>query len=152
MKPVLQALVLAEKVYEAKNGSKIIVGTFSRILVRNNLRPKTITDEKGVERPVVTGGQSGSPYAYISLTDVCNNTRLDLQFVSLEHNKVLFMTQLIVQCHDRLASVEFIAPLPPFTVDESGAYAFEIVCEGEVIGSHRLMATVIDEANERDQQ
>ena len=46
----------------------------------------------------------------------------------------------MVKCADRLATVEIILPLPAFGQFklEPGMYAFEVVCEGEVIGSHRL--------------
>src|SRR5947208_45463 len=33
MKPILQALLLADKIYEDKSGKKIIAGTFNRLLV-----------------------------------------------------------------------------------------------------------------------
>ena len=89
----------------------------------------------------------GSPWAYISLTDVCNNTELQLQFVSLSRNVVLFETKLIVQCDNRLATVEVIVALPLLQLPEPGTYSFEVVCEGEVIGSHRVIAKLADDDN-----
>lgn len=147
MKPVLQALVLAEKVYEEKGGKKIIAGTFNKLLFTKGLptakeqKPEELPD--GSTRVVVKGGQLGSPYVYLSLTDVCDGTRLILQFVNLSKNKVLFETEILLKGKDRLATVEIVAPLPPwahFGVSEAGAYAFEVVCDGEIIGSHRVIA------------
>ena len=84
---------------------------------------------------------SGSPWAYISLTDLCEKTEFRLQFVFLAKNVVLFSMGMTVTCTDRLANVELVVPLPPLNVPEPGAYAFEIVCEGEILGSWRVTAT-----------
>jgi hypothetical protein len=83
---------------------------------------------------------SGSPYVYISLTDVFGNPRLALQFVNLSKNVVLFGTDIEVSCDDRLGTVEVVLALPPLSVQEEGTYAFEVVCEGEILGSHRITA------------
>ncbi len=140
MKPVLQALVLAERIYETTSGQKIIAGTFNCIKLRKQQPPEEATDAGGRQVYLVQGGTPGSPYAYISLTDVCDNTKLDLQFVSLTRNKVLFETGMMVNADNRLQTVEIIAALPRLVVPEPGTYAFEIVCEGEIIGSHRIVA------------
>lgn len=136
MKPVLQALVLAEHVYQDKTGKHIIAGTFNAL----QLKEKTPAQTGTGERPMLKGGQPGSPYAYISLTDVCNGTKLTLQFISLTRNHVIFETHIEVECFDRLATVEIVAALPHLSVSEPGVYAFEVVCEEEVIGSHRIVA------------
>lgn len=142
MKPILQALVLAEKVYEDKSGKKIIAGTFNRIR-RKQLPVVEAPQPDGSTHQIVPGGtQAGSPYAYISVTDVCDGTELELQFVSLSHNKVLFSTRLRINCNDRLKTIEIVAPLPPLEIPESGVYAFEVICENEVIGAHRIIAEV----------
>jgi len=96
--PVLQALVLAEHVYEDKLGSKIIAGTFNSVIIRKRNAPQPIidgegnavVDGEGNRAASITSGSSGAPWVYISLTDVCENTELVLQFVSLTKNKVLF--------------------------------------------------------------
>jgi len=142
--PVLQALVLAERVFEDKGGQKIIAGTFNHLQIRRNQPPEEIEHPDGTKKILLSGGQPGSPYAYISLTDVCDNTVLEFQFVSLTENKVVFEKEITVSCSDRLETVEIILALPPLRVPGPGVYAFEIVCEGEVIGSHRLIATAID--------
>jgi hypothetical protein len=143
VKPVLQALVLADHVYEdAKSRKKIIVGTFNRITFKKGGPPtKEIELPSGETQKLVAGGmESGSPYAYISVTDVCDHTELKLQFVNLSKNKVLFGTKVLVSCNDRLTTIELVFPLPRLPVTEEGTYAFEVICDGEIIGSHRIVA------------
>lgn len=138
VKPSLQALVLAEKIYEAKNGQKIIAGTFNQ-LTFHTIQPQIVEDEQGGKHNIVSGGDGeNAPHVYISLTDVVNNTQIELQFVSLKRNEVLFQTSLILPSKGRLQTLEIIAKLPPLKVPEAGIYAFEVVCEQEVIGSHRI--------------
>ena len=146
MKPVLQALVLAEHIYEDKTGKKIICGTFNAVKYSHASPVKEISAADGTNKKVIAGGtDGGSPWAYISLTDVWDNTDLELQFVSLRQNKAIFRTGLRVQCTDRLATVEIVVPLPRLFVPESGTYAFEVMCEGEVLGSHRIRFEEITE-------
>lgn len=142
VKPVLQALVLAEKVYEEAAGRKFIIGTFTAIKLMQVEPPQEIEHSVGTARRMVAPGRSGAPWAYISLTSVVDGTCLSLQFVSLTHNKVLFETGLTVECQDRLKIVEIAVPLPDLEpyVREAGVYAFEIVCEGEILGSLRIHA------------
>lgn len=140
MKPVLQALVLAESIYTDLTGKKIIVGTFNSIHLTKRIHLGRVGCPGGSERTLIPFGQPLAPCVYINLTDVCNNTNLELQFVSLTKNVVIFETQVQVSCQNRLASVEIITRLPSFEhlKLETGTYSFEIVCEGEVIGSHRV--------------
>jgi hypothetical protein len=147
VKPVLQALVLAERVYEDKGGQKIIAGTFNGFRFSRSSPVQEVVGPDGVRRKTVKGGVDvGSPWAYLSLTDVWDDTKLEFQFVSLTKNQVIFRTELLVQCDDRLATVEIVVPLPKLNVPESGIYAFEVLCEGEIIGSHRIIAEEIKES------
>ncbi len=142
MKPVLQALVLAEHVYQDVSGKKIIVGTFNRVRFSRKSLVREVEQPNGTKQMVMPGGMyGGSPFAYISLTDVGENTVLLLQFVNLTKNAVLFGKQLTVDCKDRLATVELVLPLPPLGIAEEGVYAFEVVCDGEILGSCRINAT-----------
>ncbi len=147
MTPVLQALIVAEHVYTDVSGKKIIAGTFNSIHFSRNtdLIEERETEEGQAQHFVRDGTVAGSPYAYISITDVTNGTELTLQFVSLSKNAVIFETKLLIECDDRLQTIEIVAPLPPLIVSEAGIYAFEIVCEGVIIGSHRIVALEINE-------
>jgi hypothetical protein len=143
VKPVLQALVLAERVWRTEDGRFIIAGTFQGIGIRKPQPPKDSKEASGPE--IISGNVPGSPYAYISLTDVCDGTKLELQFVSLTRNKVLFEQEITIESKDRLRVVEVLAALPPIRVPEPGVYAFEVVCEGEILGSSRISARFVPE-------
>ena len=150
MKPVLQALVLAEKVYEDKTGKKIIAGTFDAVFYK---RIADLVQERelpsGKTQRLVPGGlHGGSPWAYISVTDALDGTELTLQFVNLTRNIVLLETKIVIQSQDRLNAVEIIAPLPPLPISEDGTYAFEVVCEGQILGSHRIIAKELPNAED----
>jgi hypothetical protein len=146
VKPVLQALVLAEKVYEEKTGKKIICGTFTQIWFtkdKNALEREVTLDDGSKQRHVAGGMHGGPPYVYLSLTDVCQGTELTLQFVSITKNTALFGTKAILACDDRLKTIEMVLALPMLPINEPGTYAFEVLCDGEILGSYRIVAKEI---------
>jgi hypothetical protein len=141
VKPVLQALVIAEQIYKTTEGKFVICGTFDGVVLDRATSEKPQGDsEEMLARPLLRGGIPGSPYAYISLTDVCDGTQIALQFVSLRRNHVIFGQQLMLTGANRLDTVVIVAPLPKLPITEPGAYAFEVVCDGEIVGSSRITA------------
>jgi len=148
VKPILQALVLAEKVTTLADGRKIIIGTFTGVVLR--LRRRTEVAEAKDEEQTVTvqGGETGAPWAYLCLTGVVNNTKLELQFVSLKKNAPVFRTEITLVGNSRVRSVELEIPLPHIRVTEPGGYAFDVVCDGEILGSWRVEVEVIYEESE----
>ena len=152
MKPVLQALVVADHVYEDKTGKKIIAGTFNTYCFSRKPPVGQLKNADGTERQVLMGGmQVGSPFAYVSLTDVCAETKLRLQFVNLTKNAVLFGTELTITCGDRLKTIEIVAPLPRLPIEEEGVYTLEVVCEEEILGSYRITAKEITPGRDKEQ-
>jgi hypothetical protein len=149
LKPVLQALVLAEHVYTDKaSGKKVIAGTFNALRFKHDvpsIHEASFVD--GATRPVVEGDtETGCPYAYISLTDVLDGTTITLQFVYMTQSKVLFSTDFPLKCNDRLRTIEIVAPLPQLSrfIVGAGTYAMEILCHGDILGSHRVLAKEMD--------
>jgi hypothetical protein len=141
MKPILQALVLAERIYQDISGKKIIAGTFNQLLIGTIPIPAEKNPD-GTEKRVLPGGiDPGCPHAYISLTDVVNGTEITLQMVNVSKNQVLFQTVLGIEVQDRLATVEIIAPLPPMStfIREVGTYSLDVLWRNEILGSHRLV-------------
>jgi hypothetical protein len=142
MKPVLQALVIAEHVYQDITGKKVIAGTFNRINFSRKPLVRQVERPDGSQAVLLPGGmQSGSPYAYINLTDVGENTKLLFRFVNLTQNALLFANEVTVHSKDRLQNVEMVLPLPTLPIQEEGVYAFEVMCEGEILGTYRIAAT-----------
>lgn len=145
MKPVLQALVLAERVYQDVSGKKIIAGTFSGYKFSKSPPVAEVVRPDGTKQRVIAGGMSaGSPCAYVSLTDVCDGTTLQIQFLNLSKNIVLFGTETTISNDDRLRNVELTFPLPKLPIAEAGVYALQVVCEGEILGSWRIVAEDLD--------
>jgi hypothetical protein len=147
MKPVLQALVLAERIYQDyPSNKKIIAGTFNQWHVGPVPQPTPHPDGSG--RMLIPGGTDpGCPSAYISLTDVVDGTKISLQFVDLTRNHVMFGVEIELRVQDRLATVEAVAPLPPIfrIATEPGVYTLDVVWEGEILGSHRVRVIRLEE-------
>jgi len=150
VKPVLQALVVADHVYQdQQTGKKVICGTFNTFRFSRKPPVGEMEAPDGTKQTVIAGGgQSGSPYAYVNLTDVCEGTKLRLQFVNLTQNAVLFGTEVVIGNANRLATIELVFPLPRLPIQEAGAYALELVCDGETLGSYRITAEDMDEKGE----
>jgi hypothetical protein len=142
MKPVLQALVLAERIYtDKRTNQQIICGTFNSLFF-SKIQPGEIVLPDGTKKAALLGGTDpGCPAAYISLTDVVDGTELSLQMVNVSKNEVLFGANFILQSKDRLSTVEVVAPLPPISsfVKEESVLSLDVVWMGEILGSHRLV-------------
>lgn len=149
MKPVLQALVLADRVYQDVSGKKVICGTFSGYKFSKKPPLAEITRPDGQKQQVLVGGmRAGSPCVYISLTDVCDGTKIQVQFVSLSRNTVLFGKEIEIPNDDRLRNVEIAMPLPELPITEAGTFAVEVLCEGSLLGSWRILAEDLDATRE----
>jgi hypothetical protein len=141
VKPILQALVLAERIYIEKTEKKIIAGTFNQINIAQT-RPMQVQLPDGSTQTVQPAGYDpGCPWIYISLTDVIDDTGLTLQFVNVAKNEVIFQTSFAVKSPSRLTTIEIVAALPPMAVlaKEVGDFSFDLLWSGEILGSHRLL-------------
>ena len=141
MKPVLQALLVADRVYEDKaTGKKVVAGIFRQLHFKKPEDLKAELEKKGLPGNVVLGGlDAGSPWVYASLTDVRGTQPLGLRYVSLDEDKVVFETQLTVSCGDPLATLEIVAPLPKLPTARAGTYALELVWNDEPLGAFRII-------------
>ena len=145
MKPVLQSLLLADKIYEDKaTGKKVIAGIFNRLLLVPGLQAQRSTDEAGNEFLRVPGGvQPGSPSAYFSITDFQGTAPFLLRYVDLSDSRVLLQTGLEISCKNPLETIEVVLQMPALPTPHKGVYALELLCENAPIGSVRI---VVDEA------
>jgi hypothetical protein len=184
-KPVLQALVLADHVYQDKiTGKKIIAGTFNRVcFTRMRPRPPAAELEPGEasvsiagagfspapappplppaapsESPFAEGAlppgvppglrrltaadvqKAGSPYAFVSLTDVHGTVPLELRYRDLSNEAILLGINFQVGAEDPLDTVEAVIPVPPLPTPHTGVYALELLCGGEPLGALRITA------------
>jgi hypothetical protein len=130
--------LVADHVYiDAGTGKKIVAGIFHRMtLTPAKLEP---TGENTVRLEVPAGGhQSGSPFCYISLTEIRGKQPFTLRYVSLEDDKALFEMQFMAECQDPLETVEAVFPLPALPVLGPGHYAIELLWGQEPLGCHRI--------------
>ena len=148
MKPVLQALLLADHVYQdATTGKKVIAGTFNRLRFLKKQRPESPkeVENAGAQRQVIAGVHVGSPYAYISLTDIRGSLSCVLRYVDLEDNKALLETKFSITCDDPLETAEIVVPMPPLPTKKAGIHALELLCNDTPVGSLRITVEEIEE-------
>ena len=178
-KPVLQALVLADHIYQDKiTGKKIIAGTFNRVCFTrikrppeqpgvesefgeipasspfqstsestipssSSLPPSSTPPPSGARRMTAADVQkAGSPYAFISLTDVHGPTPLEMRYRDLSNGAVLFGISFSVASDDPLDTVEAVVPVPPLPTPHAGVFALELLAENELLGALRI--TTVD--------
>lgn len=130
--PVLQALLLADNVYiDSATGKKVIAGTFNHLAADEF---PSVFDRKKC--------------AFLSLTELRGEASVTLRFVDLSTGGILVeVTNLRLEHHDPLHTVEMVVEIPPLPLPHEGAYAFEAHCEGELLGSLRLMVSRRTERN-----
>ena len=140
---------MADHVYQDVSGKKIIAGTFNTFKFSRKPPVAEVQGPDGTKQTIVRGGmQGGSPFAYVSLTDVCDGTKLQLRFVNLSRNAVLFGNEVTITNTNRLAAVEMVFPLPRLPIQEAGVYALELLCDGDILGSYRITAENLDDKDE----
>ena len=131
VRPILQALVLADHVYiDAKTGKKIIAGTF------NHLAAPSFPSHFG-----------RTTYAFISMTEVHGTTPVTLRYTDLSTSETLLeIRDLPMEApNDPLATVEMVVELPRFPMPHEGIFAFEVYAHDEPIGSLRIQVSKSDE-------
>ena len=148
VKPVLQALLLADHVYQDKDtGKKIVAGIFNRML-RGKTEQEIEKLPSGEKVKHVLRGQAGSPYAFISLTEIRGLLPFELRYVDLSDNRVCLRTTFTVDCKDPLATVELSLAMPRLPTPHEGVYALELLCNDEPLGSLRITVESFPEHEE----
>lgn len=158
-KPILQALVLADHVYkDALTGKMIIAGTFNQVFFT---QPSTEAEQsdKNVENIEQAGARkmnwhevvkAGSPFAYISLTNVRGEVPLELRYVDLDDNLAIICSQFCVRASSPLDTVEAVIQLPPLPTPHAGIYALELLADNEPLGSHRVTVQEMPTPNQEN--
>ncbi len=136
VKPVLQALLLADHVYtEEGTGKKVIAGTFDCLF----------GNEFPTEFYQVT-------YAYICVTDVHGEVPLMLRYVDLATNEVLLeYGPISVRSDDPLASIDFAIEVPPIPMPHEGVFAFELHAFNELLGFLRITVLPAEADEDEDE-
>jgi hypothetical protein len=142
LKPVLQALLVADHVYvDTVTGKKIVAGIFHRLRFARNVETKQVQEEGGeaeIQMQIAPGGhRAGSPFCYVSMTDVHGQQDFELRYVDLARDQVLLSTKFRVDSKDPVQTVEVILPLP-LLPNQAGGFALELLWNNEHLGSHRI--------------
>lgn len=164
--PVLQALLVADQIYQDQaTGKFVICGIFGTIFFLphdNEGAPEPGASGGSEGQPAGQSGESsggaqraggaapqqmslnrliraGSPYAYVSLTEVHGQRSFELRYMDLKENTVVFAFEFKVDCRNPLETVQLSLPLPALPVLHEGVFVLELLCEGELLGSHRIL-------------
>lgn len=150
--PTLQALLLADQVYrDADTQKHIICGVFSQVFFfAPEIAKSPVTEKADEEKRVSINAirRAGSPYAYVSITEVHGKRRFELRYVDLVDNSVLFKAGFEVQSPDPLKSIQLTIPLPTLPITHAGVFVLELLCENTLLGSHRVLATLAPNEDE----
>lgn len=166
--PVLQALLVADQVYQDQSTGKFVIcGIFGTIFFlppepdqasaevppgEGDKGEGSVPAGAGPHRPsgpaVPPGSQpmplnrfirAGSPYAYVSLTEIHGQRSFELRYIDLNDNNVVFTFEFKVDCRNPLETVQLSLPLPVLPVPHEGVFALELLCEGTLLGAHRIL-------------
>jgi hypothetical protein len=132
LKPVLQAILLADAVYtDVETGKRVIAGVFDNIAVK--------------QFPTEHQRQT---WVYLSFTDIRGKVAFSLRYVDLLTNEVLMDNgPNEIECGDPLATLDGWVPLPFIPLPHPGVYALEVHSCDELIGALRITAAAQAEEN-----
>lgn len=167
--PVLQALLVADQIYQDQaTGKFVICGIFGTIFFLPHDDERTVESESSKDSADKSAGQpgnnsgggvegpagaapvpqqmslnrlirAGSPYAYVSLTEVHGQRSFELRYMDLKDNTVVFAFEFKVDWRNPLETVQLSLPLPALPISHEGVFVLELLCEGELLGSHRIL-------------
>jgi hypothetical protein len=138
VKPVLQAILVAEQVYEDRSGRRVIAGTFNGLVIGDETG-----DEVGVERDASLATPPsgtiavGAPVAYLNVAGLHGPAELTLRYVDVIDNSVLFRIIVSLSAPDSpLDTVELTIPLPQLPIPHAGSFALEVLHGDNWLGSY----------------
>lgn len=148
--PVLQAMVLADHVYQdLTTGKCIICGTFSQITRSKRMVEPTgeiVQGSDEFKRIIGPVSNAGSPYLYLALAEVHGQVPLELKLVHLDDASVSMRGTFTVSSKSPLNITEYIVPVPTIAPNKLGVYSLDLLCENEILGSWRVIVKDSDQS------
>jgi len=144
IRPILQSLLIADRVYTDTSGKKIIAGTFQQLMF---FRGAAFSDLARDKRVQAGGFQAGSPFLYACLTDIDGEQDFEVRYVDLADEAIVFGATFRVRSMDRLQNCEVSLPLPTLPTTKPGLFALEVLWNLQPLGSYRIQVVegVIEE-------
>lgn len=138
MKPRVQAILRADHVYKDEfTGKYIVSGIIDTYLFNPN--PAQLPKNESGDIPLDMQ-RAGAPYVYVNLTEFNGKFNFELRYLSLRNDEVLAAFSFQMASYDPLKTVQFALAFPSLPkIDDT--LALELLCEGEVIGSQRIVVT-----------
>ncbi len=143
MKPKVQAILLADHVYKDEFTGKYIVSGIIDTYLFNPNPPPTPKNESG-DIPLDMQ-LAGAPYVYVNLTEFNGKFNFELRYLSLTQDQVIAAFAFEMTSYDPLKTVQFALAFPSVPKVED-TIALELLCDGEVIGSQRIVVTKLEKA------
>ncbi len=138
-KPILQAMVLAEHIYQdGTTGKFVIAGTFASVAFQRP--PATPPPAAGQQQtmPLSRVEQMGSPYLYLAMSEIYGEIPIAIRFRHSEDTANVFEINLQIGSKNPAFIAEYKVPLPPLPVSKEGAYSLDLLYQNEVLGSWRV--------------
>lgn len=150
--PLLQAILVADHIYHDKGTGKYVVCGIFNVLYFKPQKPADGEDQEDAEPESTDEGftqrtlhdlvAAGSPFVYMNMTEVQGEKSFQLRYVDLSDNQVMFETAFRIKCDDPLQNVEIGLPLPRLPRPHEGVFALELLCDGQLLGSHRVQTKI----------
>jgi hypothetical protein len=141
MKPRVQAILLADHVYKDEfTGKYIVSGIHDTYLFNPNPPPEPKPGDIPLDMQ-----RAGAPYVYVNLTEFNGKFNFELRYLSLSQDRVIAAFSFEMTSYDPLKTVQFALAFPSVPKVED-TIALELLCDGEVIGSQRIVVTKLENA------
>jgi hypothetical protein len=136
LKPTIQAMLIADHVYQDRNtGKYVVAGIFNQLVFQ---RREDAEHEHG--SGVILGGMNaGSPFLYLSMAELLGFYRFELRFVKLDTDQILFQMEFGIESKDPLEVSQLSFGLPPLPSVDAGVFALELLWNQEPLGSVRII-------------
>jgi len=146
IRPLLQSMLVADHYYQDRaTGKHVLAGIFNRMYVGEIEHQKSDSGET-VLMPQPGGFRSGSPFAFLSLTEIYGHQDLSLRYSQFDSEKVLFEIRFGITAGSPLEVAEVAFPLPPLP-GMIGHFELAAIWRNEVLGSYRINVLPMEKMN-----
>ena len=123
--PTVVSFLICDQVIDDKlSNKKSAIGIFNTILV-----PKMPTS---IHQMAILA----------SVTEIAGRAELEIRLIRDTDNQVLFSGKGAVEAPNPLAGVDLLFAMQGLRIPEAGQYAFELLCNSEILGRRRFQVIV----------